>query len=104
MTNEEMLRVIRAMSDSEDDDAVLFAYLDQAGAAILARRFPYDETVTEVPARYEQRQIEIAIYLLNKRGAEGQVSHSENGVSRTYGSASIPEEMLEDIVPLVGVI
>ena len=104
MTSDEKLRALRAMNEFDDKDAVLLAYLDQAGAAIIARRFPYDETVTEVPARYEQRQIEIATYLLNKRGAEGQVSHSENGVSRTYGGASIPEDMLEDIVPMTGVV
>lgn len=104
MTFKDKIKMVRTMNESTEDDAVLLAYLNQAGAAIIARRFPYDETVTEVPKQYEHRQIEIAVYLLNKRGAEGQVSHSENGVSRTYGGASIPEDMLKDIVPFVGVI
>jgi hypothetical protein len=47
--------------------------------------------------------VEIAAYLLNKRGAEGQTSHSENGISRGYESGSIPESMLSDVLPFVGI-
>ena len=36
------------------------------------------------------KQIEIAVYLYNKQGAEGQTAHSENGISRTYESADVP--------------
>lgn len=104
MTNQKKLEALRSMVGDQDDDVILSAYLDYAAAAIIARRYPYEETVTEVPVKYEHRQIEIAAYLLNKRGAEGQTSHSENGVSRTYGGASIPEDMLCDIVPMAGVI
>ena len=37
-----------------------------------------------------------------KIGAEGQASHSENGVQRTYGSAGdYPKELISQIVPLI---
>jgi hypothetical protein len=48
-------------------------------------------------------QCEIAAYLLNKRGAEGQTSHTENGITRNYGGADVPESMLSSIIPRVGV-
>lgn len=104
MTNPEKIDALRAMIEGEEEDEVLLAYLRIAENAVLERKFPYDHTVEVVPPRYETRVLEIAAYLLNKRGAEGQTSHSENGVSRTYESASIPKSMLSDITPCVGVI
>lgn len=108
MTNEEKLTMVRVMSESTDSedwsDEILLAYLTIAGSKIIERAYPYDDTVEEVPRRYEILQCEIAVYLLNKRGAEGEISHSENGISRTYGSADVPESMLSIITPMVGVI
>ncbi len=85
-------------------DDVLMAYLTIAGRKIINRAYPYDDTVTEVPARYGYLQCEIAAYLLNKRGAEGEVSHSENGINRTYENADVPDSMLRDVIPMCGVI
>ena len=85
-------------------DDVLMAYLTIAGKKILERRYPFDDTITEVPTRYGYLQCEIATYLLNRRGAEGEIAHSENGISRTYESASVPESMLKDVTPMCGVI
>lgn len=108
MTNEEKLTMVRVMCDSTDSedwsDDILLTYLKIAGQKIIDRAYPYDDTVEEVPRRYEILQCEIATYLLNKRGAEGEVSHSENGISRTYGSADVPDSMLSIITPMVGVI
>lgn len=108
MTTEEKLTMVRVMSESTDSedwsDEILLAYLTIAGSKIIERAYPYDDTVEEVPRRYEVLQCEIAVYLLNKRGAEGEISHSENGISRTYGSADVPESMLSIITPMVGVI
>ena len=109
MTDIEKLALCRVMveqpatADGWSDD-VLNAYLTIAGRKIINRAFPYDDTVTEVPARYGYLQCEIATYLLNKRGAEGEVAHSENGISRTYESASVPDSMLSDVFPMCGVI
>ena len=109
MTEVEKLTLCRVMVDQPNDapgwsDEVLTSYLKTAGQKILNRAYPYDETVLEVPRRYGVLQCEIAAYLLNKRGAEGEVSHSENGISRTYENASVPESMLRDVVPHCGVI
>lgn len=100
----EKIDELRGMIDTQEDDGILLAYLRIAENAVLERRYPYAPDEVCVPPRYEGRVLEIAAYLLNKRGAEGQITHSENGVSRTYESASIPESMLADITPCVGVI
>ena len=104
MNQEEKLELLKAMVGESDDEEVLLAYLNIAGAKIISKAYPYDHEVTEVPARYAFLQCEIAAYLLNKRGAEGQLIHSENGISRTYGSADVPTAMLNAITPVVGVI
>lgn len=105
MKQTEKLTLLKAMMvGSSDTDDVLLAYLDIAGSKIINRAYPYDSDVTEVPSRYGFLQCEIAAYLLNKRGAEGQTAHSENGIYRTYESADVPESMLGAVVPFCGVI
>lgn len=104
MNEEEKLIALRAMVGGSDTDEVLSTYLKLAGRKIIARAFPYDNTVTEVPVQYDTLQCEIAAYMLNKRGAEGQTAHSENGISRSYENADIPSSMLKAITPYCGVI
>ena len=104
MTQAEKLELLRAMVGKSDPEEVLLAYLNIAGNKIINRAFPYDPEATEVPKRYDFLQCEIAAYLLNKRGAEGQTSHSENGISRSYESADVPESLLGAVTPMVGVI
>lgn len=104
MTKEEKLVALRAMVGGSDTDEVLSTYLSIAGSKIIDRAFPFKSDVTEVPVKYEYIQLEIAAYLLNKRGAEGQTSHSENGISRSYENADVPSSMLRAITPHVGVL
>lgn len=104
MTQAEKLKLLKAMVGESDTEEVLLAYLNIAGSKILNRAYPYGADETEVPTRYDFLQCEIASYLLNKRGAEGQTGHSENGISRSYESADVPESMLGAVTPMVGVI
>ena len=104
MTHDEKLTALKAMVGGSDTDEVLSAYLNLAGGKIIAKAYPYNSEVTEVPAQYHYLQIEIAAYMLNKRGAEGQTSHTENGITRQYENADIPASMLKAITPYCGVI
>ena len=90
-------------SDRSNDD-LLEELINSAESAILARRFPfgYDET-TVLSSAYDDLKIRIAMDLFNKIGAEGQLSHSENGVQRTYESSWISESLLQEVTPRVGV-
>lgn len=104
MTDTEKLTYLRAMVGGSDTDEVLSTYLVVAGKKIIARAYPYNDTVTEVPDKYDTLQCEIAAYLLNKRGAEGQTQHTENGISRQYENADVPSSMLKVVTPHCGVI
>lgn len=99
----EQLKCLLGISGAEED-ILLSTLLTLAAQKILDRAYPYDPEVTEVPQRYVGKQLEIAVYLYNKRGAEGQTSHNENGISRTYESADVPESLMRGITPFVGVI
>ena len=97
------LRLMVGANASEDN--LLLMYLTDAERAILNHLYPMDEDVAHtLPTRYESRQVEIAAYLYNKRGAEGETSHNENGISRSYENGSIPDSMLSDIIPYGSVI
>ena len=108
MTEVEKLSMLRVMvgqpNEGDWSDETLTSYLAIAGQKIINRAYPYDDTVTEVPRRYGYLQCDIAAYLLNKRGAEGETAHSENGINRSYASADVPESMLSEVVPRVGVL
>lgn len=88
----------------KEDTGVLTAYLHLAGDKVLERMYPFKRSYEglEVPDKYVSIQLKIAAYMLNKRGAEGEVQHIENGVHRNYGDADVPEGMLSGIPPFVG--
>lgn len=103
MTNSEKIEMLSVLSGEKNID-ILSTYLFIAANKICRTAYPFDDTVIEVPGKYEGLQLEIATYLLNKRGAEGETSHSENGISRSYENADIPISMLSIIQPFVGTI
>lgn len=64
------------------------------------RRFVASDTVL-YDSKYEDLIIPMCVSSISKMGAEGQNSHSENGVSRSYGtSGDYPKELLQEIIPL----
>ena len=93
------IRITEKVDDKELEDI-----LESAKAVILSRRFPFGEQPTEIEDKYKDLQIRIAVEMFNKRGAEGETAHSENGVSRSYASANVSEDLLKEITPKVGVV
>lgn len=93
----------KMMEDDETDPAILSVYLDLAKQRILNRMYQFrtdaEYEKLDVPDKYLMTQLNIAVYLLNKRGAEGEIQHIENGVHRNYGSSDIPDSMLRDVIP-----
>lgn len=102
MQEAEKNALVKAMAN-ETDESTVSAYLGIAASKICRRAYPFDPTAAEVPEQYSLLQVEIAVYLLNKRGAEGEAAHSENGISRTYENGDVPSSMLRQIVPMCGV-
>lgn len=105
MTKERKIEMLGNMGNG-DDPGILETYLELAAQKILNRMYPYKDNYDglEVPDRYTAIQLKIANYMLNKRGAEGQIQHIENGIHRNYGSADIPDGMLQEVVPYCQVI
>ena len=95
----EMLQ--RMMEDDDTGTDVLRAYLILAGQKILNRMYPFGTECNHmhVPDKYVSVQLNVACYLLNKRGAEGEIQHIENGIHRNYGSSDVPDGMLKDVIP-----
>ena len=93
------IRITENVTDAELEDI-----LESAKAVILSRRFPFAEPPPELESKYNDLQIRIAVEMFNKRGAEGETAHSENGVSRTYASANVSEDLLKEITPKAGVV
>ena len=87
---------------SELDESFLNDCLESAKNAILARRYPFGQS-SVLEKRFEDLQFRIALDLYNKIGAEGQLTHSENGASRTWESSWISKQLLMEVTPLVGV-
>lgn len=97
----EVMQTMLSTMTGIKDEGLLLAYLTMAGEAILNYRYQGRRPASaEVPEEYHTNQLEIAAYLLGKRGAEGETIHNENGVNRTYEAASVPKSMLRGIVPL----
>lgn len=103
MTKEAKTNMLRMMLDPDDntDPDTLEVFLELAAQKVLNRMYPYkdDYTGLEVPDRYAMIQLNICVYWLNKRGAEGEIQHIENGIHRNYGSSDVPDSMLKDVVP-----
>lgn len=76
--------------------------LDSAEAVIMQRRYPFGEWPDTLERRFLDLQIRIAVDMYNKIGAEGEMAHSENGVSRTYGAENVSTDLLNEITPKAG--
>lgn len=103
MTKRDKIAMTSVMCDETDED-ILSSFLDMAEQAIINIAYPFGCDEVAMPSRYGMLQCQIAAYFINKRGAEGQTGHDENGIKRTYGGADIPDDMLRQIVPHVGVL
>ena len=103
MTDSEKTVMLSAMT-GETNETVLSTYLSIAGNKVCRKAYPFDPSQTVVPPQYEIIQIEVAAYLLNKRGAEGETAHSENGISRSYENGDVPASLLRDITPFSAVL
>ena len=104
MTQEEKIAQLKSMLGEEaPSNEELITLLLITKGAILNARYPLGEwQEEEVPTRYEHIQLLMCVALFNKKGAEGQTSHSENGITRQYETGDIPHSLLKQIIPMAG--
>lgn len=102
MTDNKKLEMLKALigATSLTDDA-LSVYLQIAGEKVIGRCFGNRRGLhKDVPDQYATIQVELACNEVLKRGAQGQSSFTDNGVSRVYESEDV---LLRRIVPFVQV-
>lgn len=102
-SQEKKARLAVLISPDTASDNLLDILLLQSEWIVLNRRYPFGppEGAT-IPAQYEHIQLQIAVELFSKMGAEGQTAHNENGINRTYEAADVSPSLLKRIVPICG--
>lgn len=105
MTDAEKITLTQTfINDANATDSLVGAYLEEAKSAILRRRYPFGiPEGADVEGIYEMLQVKLATRYYLRRGGEGEISHSENGISRTYGSVN-DEDLLMEVTPFAKVI
>ena len=84
----------------EFDDEDIYDEIENAFEAINSRRHFNPTPSILIEDKYKNLAYELCIASMVKEGAEGETSHSENGIARKYDSSSYPEDLLKRIVPL----
>ena len=103
MTNADKIALVKAMTD-ETNETTISAFLSLAGEAVYHAACPYGNADKDkVIEEYSGVQCRAAAYYLNKRGADGEKTHNENGISRGYENADLPDSLLREITPIAGV-
>nr|DAO05170.1 MAG TPA: hypothetical protein [Bacteriophage sp.] len=94
--------IARDFNMTNMSDGYLRTEIIQAiGAINRCRRFTQTESAL-YDSKYEYLIIPMCVSSIAKIGAEGQNSHSENGITRYYSSAGdYPKELLSQIIPLI---
>lgn len=84
------------------EDEVYMDEIDSAISVVNRRRGFTPTEQKPYEDKYADLIYRLAMHSLAKMGAEGQTSHSENGISRSYGNANqYPNELLDEVIPLV---
>ena len=95
---------LRTGADDSENDLV-DEICTEAEEIFLRHRYPNAvNRPNQVYAQDEGIVVLMAVDIYNKIGAEGERSHSENGVSRTYSGDLVSKDILSMIVPYCGVV
>lgn len=92
----QLLKLKSQLGNPSNEDDILEFCLERASDIICDIR-----NSDKVEKKYLNTQIAIAIEIYNKRGAEGQSSHTENGISRVYVGGDISLHLIRKITPVV---
>lgn len=101
--NEKIALCKSLIPDASVTDDVITAYLNLALQKILDRLYPFGFQQAKFNSNYDMLQCELAVRMIARRGGEGEINHSENGISRTWANTD-DEDLLSRVVPFVGVL
>lgn len=87
---------------SEATDEALIAHLATKATDYINGVRNYTPTDSApVEPQYESLAVDLTVFSFAKRGAEGQISHSEGGVQRQYETGGYPTSLTSQIAPKV---
>lgn len=108
MTLEEKLAKVKQILGITDEsyDEKLTMYLNLSKDELLSWLYSgkIPEGVTDVPPMYEVTQIMACVVGFGLEGAEGQLAHSENGISRSWKYSDMVEYIRNHVFPNVEVL
>lgn len=93
---EQLEKLKLLLGSPNNEDVILQFYLDNSSDIICDIR-----NSDKVESKYLGTQIKMAIEMYNKRGVEGQISHSELGIGRGYEKADLSDSVLKQITPII---
>lgn len=101
MTEAEKILTVQTLCDNDPEatEEVVRVYLRSARQKILDRLYPFNpERYGDVPDCYAMLHCELASRQFLRRGGEGELTHEENGINRSYGSVD-DEDILSRLTP-----
>ena len=109
MTDAEKLSAVKSILriTGSDEDALLNSYLSLAASEILSALYAVNGNVptgATMPEKYEVTQIMAVVEGYSQSGAEGETTHNENGINRTFRNADMTEYIRRSVSPYVGVL
>lgn len=103
MMTQEKLAMLKSLLKITDTtlDAELAVYLTLARDEILSWLYSgkTPEGVTDVPARYIPTQIQAVVVGYSQSGAEGQLAHTENAISRQFEYSNMLGFIKSNVIP-----
>jgi hypothetical protein len=110
MTDAEKLTMLETLLDdggAVPDEEKLTAYLTLSGQEILQWMYSLTggvpDGVETVPAKYEVTQIYAVVAGYTHAGAEGESSHGENGIQRTFRYSDMLDYIHQNVLAIAKV-
>lgn len=102
MSETEKIEMLTSILGNAVDEDLIAVYLNMAKREILAWRYSYasGDVPLEVPTEYEMTQIYAVVAGYGISGAEGQTSHTENGISRTFKFEDMIAYIRAHVIPI----
>lgn len=88
-----------------DYEQVLKNLLDDSKHIALSIRYPFDDySSIDLPKKYNNWQLRCSVELYQGIGKENIKSYAENGIQWTRDAGNISNDLLDEIMPTIGVI
>ena len=86
-------------------EQVLKNLLDDSKYIALSIRYPFDDySSIDLPKKYNNWQLRCSVELYQGIGKENIKSYAENGIQWTRDAGNISNDLLDEIMPTIGVI